>query len=114
VAVGGAYSSSALGLDTVRALVREPGYLPDFLVPPPQRQETSFADELARIRATPADTVRAELDKQYRGKPLPAPLRELSEHPTVRSARWSTSCAATGTSRSNRCGRACTACSMPT
>jgi DNA-binding transcriptional ArsR family regulator len=74
-------SSSALDLGTVRALVGEPGYLPDFLLPPPRRQETSLADELAQIRATPADTVRAELDKQYGGKPLPGPLRELAEHP---------------------------------
>ncbi|MEH1164439.1 DUF5937 family protein [Micromonospora sp. CPCC 205539] len=39
-----------------------PAYLVDFLTPPPQGLNPDLATELAALRATPADTVRAHLD----------------------------------------------------
>ncbi|MER7893411.1 DUF5937 family protein [Micromonospora sp. NPDC094482] len=39
-----------------------PGYLPDFLTPPPAGLNADLAAELDALRATPADTVRAHLD----------------------------------------------------
>jgi DNA-binding transcriptional ArsR family regulator len=41
---------------------REPGYLPDFLTPAPAGLTGDLAAELAVLRATPADVVRAQLD----------------------------------------------------
>jgi DNA-binding transcriptional ArsR family regulator len=45
----------------------------DFLTIPPHEGEPAFADELARIRATPPDQARADLTVSLRG-PLPAEL----------------------------------------
>ncbi|WNM40315.1 DUF5937 family protein [Micromonospora halotolerans] len=39
-----------------------PGYLPDFLTPPPAGLTPDLDQELAVLRATPSDTVRAQLD----------------------------------------------------
>ncbi|MEU5784062.1 helix-turn-helix domain-containing protein [Micromonospora lupini] len=48
-----------------------PGYLADFLTPPPAGLIPDLAAELAALRATPADTVRAHLDL-YPGDRTPA------------------------------------------
>lgn len=45
----------------------------DFLIPPPREGEPDCADELARIRATPTERVRADLTVSVNG-PLPAEL----------------------------------------
>ena len=45
----------------------------DFLTVPPHEDEPAFADELARIRATPPEQARADLTVSLRG-PLPAEL----------------------------------------
>jgi hypothetical protein len=62
-----------LDLSLLDGLVRTGGYVPDFLTPPPS--ERTLDAELAEIRATPGDRVRAELDLAYRGRPLPARVR---------------------------------------
>ncbi|GGO25840.1 ArsR/SmtB family transcription factor [Micromonospora parathelypteridis] len=48
-----------------------PGYLADFLTPPPTGLIPDLAAELAALRATPGDTVRAHLDL-YPGERTPA------------------------------------------
>ncbi|NWF27376.1 winged helix-turn-helix transcriptional regulator [Streptomyces sp. PKU-EA00015] len=53
-------------------------WIADFLTPVPSRAGEArggaeFHDELARIRETPADTARTDLEKAHRG-PLPGPL----------------------------------------
>ncbi|MFI6263059.1 DUF5937 family protein [Micromonospora sp. NPDC051006] len=48
-------------LDLLRALVRPEGYIPDFLVPPPDRRSSTFADALARIADTDPEVVAQEL-----------------------------------------------------
>ncbi|WP_251061215.1 helix-turn-helix transcriptional regulator [Streptomyces sp. ISL-100] len=60
-------------------------WIADFLTPVPSREGEAqggaeFYDELARIRETPADTARADLEIAHRG-PLPGPLQrpDLSE-----------------------------------
>ncbi|MFG3408198.1 winged helix-turn-helix domain-containing protein [Streptomyces sp. NPDC048142] len=55
-----------------------PRWIADFLIPapvptPPGRAQPAFAEEVARIRATPPDLARAELAEALRG-PLPAAL----------------------------------------
>ncbi|MBE1487894.1 transcriptional regulator [Plantactinospora soyae] len=59
-----------------RALVRaafRPRWVADFLTSPPAGPEETFADELARVRATPPEAARAELDGGP-AAPLPAEL----------------------------------------
>jgi DNA-binding transcriptional ArsR family regulator len=46
-------------------------WTPDFLVPPPSRMDTRFADELSRVRAQPADRVRADLALTAAPQPMP-------------------------------------------
>ena len=60
---------------TARLVAAARGYrwTADFLTVPPHEDEPSFADELARIRATPPDQARADLTVSLRG-PLPAEL----------------------------------------
>ncbi|GAA0950579.1 ArsR/SmtB family transcription factor [Virgisporangium aurantiacum] len=43
-------------------LVPPQGYLPDFLTPPPGERAPTIQTELAALRATPAEEVRADLD----------------------------------------------------
>ncbi len=66
-----------LAADPVTALLvqaaRGHRWTADFLTVPPDEDEPAFADELARIRATPPDRARADLTVSLRG-PLPAEL----------------------------------------
>jgi DNA-binding transcriptional ArsR family regulator len=48
-------------LDLLRALVRPEGYLPDFLVPPPDRRYSTFADAFAQVAEADPATVAQEL-----------------------------------------------------
>lgn len=48
-------------LALVGLLFPRPGYVPDFLSPPPTGPLTSFEDGLAQVRSTPADRVASEL-----------------------------------------------------
>lgn len=48
-------------LDLLRALVRPQGYIPDFLLPPPHRRSSSFAEALAQIAEADPETVAKEL-----------------------------------------------------
>ena len=67
---------AALRLPMLRALSRHRSYWPDFLFPAPERLGTSFGTELERMRATPTDALRADLDKVHANQPLaPALLR---------------------------------------
>lgn len=62
-------ASTHLDVDAValvHALVEhEQPYVPDFLVPLPDSYEPSLDDELERVAATPADTVRAQLSRAF-------------------------------------------------
>jgi DNA-binding transcriptional ArsR family regulator len=55
---------AAAGLDSgwLAELVPSTGYLADFLTPPPNEPAPDLATELAALRATPADQVRADLE----------------------------------------------------
>lgn len=48
-------------LTPIRLLLPRPGYVPDFLTPPPTSPLTSFEDGIAHLRATPPDRVAHEL-----------------------------------------------------
>ncbi|HJE61802.1 MAG TPA: winged helix-turn-helix domain-containing protein [Nocardiopsis listeri] len=48
-------------LSLVRLLFPRPGYVPDFLSPPPVGPLTSIEDGLTQVRSTPADRVASEL-----------------------------------------------------
>lgn len=48
-------------LDLLRALVRPEGYIPDFLVPPPGRRSSTFADALAQIAEADPEIVAQQL-----------------------------------------------------
>ncbi len=54
---------AAAGLDSgwLAELIPRTGYMPDFLTPPPGEPAPDLATELAALRATPADQVRADL-----------------------------------------------------
>lgn len=71
----------ALRLDLLRPLLADPRYVPEFLMPVPDRMDTRFADELARVRTTPAASVRAQLDLLGGDAPLPEALLGLYEDP---------------------------------
>lgn len=62
-----------------------PGYLPDFLTPPPAGPDPDLAGELATLRATPPEAVRAQLD--LLPGPRPAALDALYADPVAGLAR---------------------------
>jgi DNA-binding transcriptional ArsR family regulator len=54
---------------------------PEFLVPAPVGQRPSMENELARLRATPDDAVRASLRRVFKDGPWPPSATELDEDP---------------------------------
>jgi DNA-binding transcriptional ArsR family regulator len=72
---------SGLRLDLLEPLVAGARYLPEFLMPSPDRMDTRFGDELARVRSTPEGVVRAQLDLLSGGGPLAPGLRPLYDDP---------------------------------
>ena len=54
---------------------------PEFLIPAPEGQWPAFADELARVAATPAPAVRASLRRVFADGPWPSSAVELFERP---------------------------------
>jgi DNA-binding transcriptional ArsR family regulator len=72
---------SALRLELLQPLLAGRRYVPEFLMPSPDRMDTRFADELARVRSTPEAAVRAQLDLLGGSAPLPKTLLPLYENP---------------------------------
>jgi DNA-binding transcriptional ArsR family regulator len=72
---------SGLQLDLLRPLLGDPRYVPEFLMPSPDRMDTRFADELDRVRTTPAVSVRAQLELFGGEAPLPETLLPLYDNP---------------------------------
>jgi DNA-binding transcriptional ArsR family regulator len=56
-------------------------YFPEFLVPAPAVRGPEFAAEADRLRATPAEAVRASLGRVFAGVPWPASAVALAERP---------------------------------
>lgn len=56
-------------------------YYPEFLIPAPKGQWPAFADELARLAATPAPAVRASLRRVFADGPWPPSAVELDQRP---------------------------------
>jgi DNA-binding transcriptional ArsR family regulator len=54
---------------------------PEFLIPAPTVRAPAFADDLARLRATADDVVRASLGRVFAGVPWPTTAVELAERP---------------------------------
>ena len=58
-------------------------YAPDFVVPPPRTPLPDVWEELERVRATPPDRVRLELEWTFEGIELPALVRPLYDDPAA-------------------------------
>jgi DNA-binding transcriptional ArsR family regulator len=56
-------------------------YWPEFLVPAPSGKASGFAEELARLDATPEEPVRASLRRVFGAGPWPATAQDLFERP---------------------------------
>jgi DNA-binding transcriptional ArsR family regulator len=54
---------------------------PEFLVPAPESRMPELGAELARLRATPAEAVRASLHRVWVGHPWPESAKELAAQP---------------------------------
>ncbi|MEU9077309.1 winged helix-turn-helix domain-containing protein [Kitasatospora sp. NPDC048538] len=80
-------------LDTalLEAMIAPVGFVPDFLTPRPLGPRPDFAAELARLAATPAEVVRADVLEAYRGggnpSPLPPALAALIDDPVELAGR---------------------------
>ncbi len=72
---------SGLKLDLLLALAPAGRYLPDFVMPPPTQPWGVLADELELVAATSPCHVRAELERLYPDRPMPAVLWPLHEDP---------------------------------
>ncbi len=56
-------------------------YAPDFVAPPPRTPLPDVHEELERVRATPPDRVRLELEWTFAGRAIPAIARPLYDDP---------------------------------
>ncbi|ADB31871.1 putative transcriptional regulator, ArsR family [Kribbella flavida DSM 17836] len=54
-------TAARLDLSLLRAVQPRTGFTPDFLTPPPTASRARFGTEIARVRSTPLELVRAEL-----------------------------------------------------
>ena len=72
---------AGLRLELLERLLADPRYVPEFLMPAPERMDTRFSDELARVRSTPEADVRAQLELLHEGAPLPEALLSLYDNP---------------------------------
>ena len=73
------------GLDYALIDALYPGgpYSPDFVAPPPQTPLPDVEEELARVRATPPERVRQEVQWTLEGREVPAVARPLLEDPAA-------------------------------
>jgi len=73
----------AAELDLAVALRLSPskGWMPDFLTPPPTTPIATLEDELETLRATPAETVRGDVGRLFKGRRAPAALEPLMADP---------------------------------
>src|SRR3954463_1165670 len=62
--------TAGLDLDVLRALQPRGLYSPAFINPPPTSPLAEFDDEIARMKATPSEQIRAEIQRTYAGRPL--------------------------------------------
>jgi DNA-binding transcriptional ArsR family regulator len=62
-------------------LVPSQGYIPDFLTPPPEEALPSMQTELERLRATPAERVRADVARRFAEVTPPPLARPYLEQP---------------------------------
>lgn len=68
-------------LSMLHALVPGTGYHPDFVAPVPDSPLPDVAEEIERVRATPAATVRREVGWLYEGSTPPPEIRLLLDQP---------------------------------
>jgi DNA-binding transcriptional ArsR family regulator len=68
-------------IDELLLLVPPHGYIPDFLTPPPEEALPSMPAELERVRATPAERVRADVARRFAGQTPPPMARRYLERP---------------------------------
>jgi len=70
-----------LDIGLLDALVSSRGYRPDFITPPPETPRAGLEDELARVRATPAQQIRTEVGWAFPGGRMPVAVQELVADP---------------------------------
>lgn len=73
--------ATALDLAALAELMPAGGYMPDFLDPPPESPVSTFADDIARVRATPSRQVGKELRLALDQRPPTATGRAMLRHP---------------------------------
>jgi len=72
---------AGLDLSLLDALTARGNRYPGFILPPPKGADATFADEVARMRATDPAEVRRELDLCWPDGDLPARLKALYDDP---------------------------------
>jgi DNA-binding transcriptional ArsR family regulator len=76
-------AARTLDLRCLKAVQPLTGFTPDFLTPPPKASRARFATEIARVRSTPLETVRAELirSRDEKNNPAAPDINRMLEDP---------------------------------
>ncbi|MBO3746253.1 winged helix-turn-helix transcriptional regulator [Streptosporangiaceae bacterium NEAU-GS5] len=74
---------ASAGLRALVALFRHNGYNADFVSPPPISVVARFEDELERVRSTPPDQARSEIERNLEGHAVPGEARAILTSPDV-------------------------------
>jgi DNA-binding transcriptional ArsR family regulator len=69
--------------ELLAGLVNPDGWTPDFVTPAPLRHRPSFDEQLGQIRATPPETVFADVQAALGTTPLPRALRGVEDDPAA-------------------------------
>jgi DNA-binding transcriptional ArsR family regulator len=75
----GAGGGQRAGLELLPALLSDPRYVPEFLVPAPERAEARFGDEVERVRGAAVEAVRAQVELLGTASAVLRPLYEDPE-----------------------------------
>ncbi|MFI6532849.1 DUF5937 family protein [Nonomuraea sp. NPDC050547] len=74
-------STEGLDLSDLWLFMPDGGYIPDFLGPPPATPDTSFEQELARLRATDPELAREEMVRSLGGRARSSRARRMLDDP---------------------------------
>ncbi|MEV0981867.1 DUF5937 family protein [Streptomyces sp. NPDC049915] len=66
---------------TVMSVLHARGYNPDFIAPPPTGSTSTFPQDLAAVRRTPAERARQEVARVFEGRALPAGVARVLDSP---------------------------------
>jgi DNA-binding transcriptional ArsR family regulator len=69
--------------ELLSSLISPDRWIPDFVVPAPMQSRPTFGEQLNQIRATPLETVVADVHAAFANSPLPSAIKRYGDEPAA-------------------------------